>query len=152
MILILLLVTARPSASQVVCPDPVTYSPCECSEYTGPNSFAMITSTLDCSNRNLNDSMLNDILNVFTLNPLISQVNFLILYSNQLTRVPAQIAQLRWLTFVNLSDNKIQLVETGAFNFASNKLNLIDLSANKITTIQADAFQGTFNLIIQSLT
>ena len=96
--------------------------------------------------------MLNDILNVFTLNPLISQVNFLILYSNQLTRVPAQIAQLRWLTFVNLSDNKIQLVETGAFNFASNKLNLIDLSANKITTIQADAFQGTFNLIIQSLT
>jgi len=102
----------------------------------------MTTSTLDCSNRNLSDSLLNEILNIFTLNPLISQVNHLILYSNQLTRVPTQIPLMRWLTFVNLSDNKIQTVESASFDFASNKMNLIDLSSNQITSIQSNAFLG----------
>ena len=137
-----LLLFSGPILCQVVCPDPVTYSPCECTEYTGTNSFVMTTSTLDCSNRNLTDSLLNDILNVFTLNPLISQVNHLILYSNQLTRVPTQIPLMRWLTFVNLSDNKIQSVESASFDFASNKMNLIDLSSNQMTSIQSDAFLG----------
>ena len=144
-----LLLFSGPILCQVVCPDPVTYSPCECTEYTGTNSFVMTTSTLDCSNRNLTDSLLNDILNVFTLNPLISQVNplisqvnQLILYSNQLTRVPTQIPLMRWLTFVNLSDNKIKSVESASFDFASNKMNLIDLSSNQMTSIQSDAFLG----------
>lgn len=142
MILSLLLWFSGPILCQVVCPDPVTYSPCDCTEYTGTNSFVMTTSTLDCSNRNLSDSLLNDILNVFTLNPLISQVNHLILYSNQLTRVPTQIPLMRWLTFFNLSDNKIQTVESASFDFASNKMNLIDLSSNQITSIQSNAFLG----------
>lgn len=141
MILILLLF-AGTILSEVVCPDPATYWPCECTEYTGPNSFPMTTSTLDCSNRNLTDSLLNDILNVFTLNPLISQVNHLLLYSNQITRIPTQIPLMRWLTYVNLSGNNIQSVETASFDFASNKMNLIDLSSNQIKSIQPDAFQG----------
>jgi len=138
----LLLWFSGPILCQVVCPDPVTYSPCDCTEYTGTNSFVMTTSTLDCSNRNLSDSLLNEILNIFTLNPLISQVNHLILYSNQLTRVPTQIPLMRWLTFVNLSDNKIQTVESASFDFASYKMNLIDLSSNQITSIQSNAFLG----------
>jgi len=142
LILSLLLWLSGPILCQVVCPDPVTYSPCDCTEYTGTNSFVMTTSTLDCSNRNLSDSLLNEILNIFTLNPLISQVNHLILYSNQLTRVPTQIPLMRWLTFVNLSDNKIQTVESASFDFASYKMNLIDLSSNQITSIQSNAFLG----------
>ena len=137
-----LLLFSGPTLSEVVCPDPATYWPCECTEYTGPNNFLMATSTLDCSNRNLTDFLLNDILNVFTLNPLISQVNHLLLYSNQITRIPTQIPLMRWLTYVNLSGNKIQSVETASFDFASNKMNLIDLSSNQIKSIQPDAFQG----------
>ena len=134
--------------AQVVCPDSVIYSPCDCTEYTGAQAFTFVTSLLDCSNRNLNDSKVNDILNAFISNPLVSPLNQLLLYGNQLTRVPQQIPQFRWLTFVNINNNQIPTVELAAFNFHTEKLNLIDLSDNQITNIKPNAFQGIFYLNI----
>ena len=134
--------------AQVVCPDSVTYSPCDCTEYTGAQAFTFVTAKLDCSNRNLNDSKVNDILNAFISNPLVSPLNQLLLYGNQLTRVPQQIPQFHWLTFVNINNNQIPTVELAAFNFHTKKLNLIDLSDNQITNIKPNAFQGIFYLNI----
>ena len=140
--IILLLLLLGTISGQVVCPEPAAYSPCDCTKYTGSEEFLFTTSTLDCSNRNLNDSNLNEILNAFTSNPLVSPINRLVLYSNQLTRVPEQITQLRWLTFVNLNANQIPSVKLAAFNFTTEKLNIIDLSENDISNIKPAAFQG----------
>jgi hypothetical protein len=131
-------------SAQVVCPNAATYSPCECIEYTGAQAFVFVTSKLHCSNKNLSDSKVNEILTAFTSNPLVSPINQLILYGNQLTRVPENITQFRYLTFVNINNNNIPSVELAAFNFYTEKLNLIDLSDNQITNIESNAFQGIF--------
>jgi hypothetical protein len=74
---------------------------------------------------------------------------------NELTKVPAFIKSLKNLRYLDLSSNKLTKINTDAFQ-SNAKLLKIDLSGNHIAEIEANAFRGlevlTINLLHNPLT
>lgn len=125
---------------QMLCPQPADLLPCTC---TGNGAG---TGVLECENQNLNDDLASRILDSFNTSPtLLYRVN---MASNQLTYVPSQITFLTQLnlTWVELKNNKITIIRSGAFNF-TNELNELILSSNLISTIEPGSFLGFANFL-----
>ena len=75
---------------------------------------------------------------------MMKQIEELNFSHNRLTKVTAEIRLFHQSWLINLSKNKIRVVQTGAFNLSSNHAIQILLDSNKIKTIQPNAFQGIF--------
>ena len=100
-------------APSIICPNEFIYSPCNC--------FARddgLTSQLDCSNRNLDDAMIEEILDAFHFVAAGRLLGRLDLQNNNLTRVPEQIKLFKLLDKLDLEDNKITFINPGSFNFS----------------------------------
>ena len=121
------------------CPESSLISPCRCKlEQYLDDKFM----ELDCSFRDLNNSMISDVLDVFnsTLNRPLSRLN---LSNNRLTQIPDQLRILDRLRFVNLGHNQISVVRTGTFKSKSSKRHTeVFLNDNKIIKIEPNSFQG----------
>lgn len=76
-----------------------------------------------------------------------SFLSFLDLGSNGLTRIPEEIRSFPRLSRIRLSDNNIQAITSGSFNFVgpwpvSLDFPFIDLDRNGLASIEPEAFQG----------
>ena len=121
----------------ITCPPDDAYAPCYCYEYIGKSE----TLTIDCQNRNLSDSKISEILDVFlTTTNNISPVSQIDLTSNQLTRIPRQIRSFSQLEDVFLIDNPIKSIEWGDFNTTGHNPSIF--IGNQLTTIAPGAFTG----------
>ena len=118
-------------------PNPIDIAPCVCLDGNGTDRLTLY---LDCNNKNLDDTKLSLILNYF-LAPGISPLGALILSQNQLTKIPDQIKQFDKLNYVDLDQNKMQSVASGAITFTKLQ-NSISLGFNQLSTISPGAFQG----------
>jgi len=132
-----------------VCGCPISrndYWPCQCNinKTKVGNSIH-----LDCSSRNLTNSRAGEILQVFLSDQkTIQQLEEINLSYNQLTKVPFEIRFFHQTWLIDLSHNKIHSVPSGAFNYSATQRQpvKIALDSNKITSIEAKAFQGTLGL------
>lgn len=127
--------------SAVVCPAAAeSYSPCTCYEYGNQPG----TIYLYCGEKNLDDSRVSEILDVFLTTPGVSTLGNLCLSTNQLTRVPDQVRLFPQLDFVWLNDNKINTsIRSGAFKFNKDTpVKNLDLQRSQLTSIAPGAFQG----------
>ena len=130
------------TSGQIMCPEPVDLLPCTCTGNGEGNGV------LECDEKNLNDDLASQILDLFTTSPtLLNSVN---MRRNQLTRVPSQLSLFTQLNLndVDLSNNKITIIRSGAFNFTQTLCQLM-LSSNLISAIEPGAFLGI--LIILTL-
>ena len=122
-----------------VCPPPDSYAPCSCIiDYSEENSDVI---QLNCVSKNLTDSEISGILDIFLATPGVSPLGRLDLEYNQLTRIPNQIQFFPQLVWINLQDNKIESIVSGAFNFIST-VEYLSLNLNPLATISPGAFQG----------
>ena len=137
---LLLLLSSSLVDAEVVCPPAADYAPCQCSDYFLKPGKILLT----CKILKLGDSKISDILDAFLKTPGVSPVGCLELSSNQLTRVPSQMKLFDQLEWVELYNNNITFIESGAFNFpnASDPLQYLDLTYNKMTTIAPGTFTG----------
>jgi len=118
-----------------MCPQPVDLLPCTCTGNGAGNGV------LECDSTNLNDDLASQILDLFTTSPtLLNRVN---MARNQLTRVPSQLSLFTQsnLNYVDLNNNKITIIRSGAFNFTQTLRELI-LTSNLISAIEPGAFLG----------
>lgn len=125
------------------CPTaPNDYWPCQCNIN---KTKVGETNHLDCSNRNLTNSRAGEILRVFLADQeMIQQLKEINFSYNQLSKVPFEIRFFHQTWLIDLSHNKIHSVPSGAFNSSATKRQpvKIALDSNKITSIEAKAFQG----------
>jgi Leucine-rich repeat (LRR) protein len=99
--------------------------------------------SLDCNSKRLNDSQTGDLLNAFLTTPGVSQVAWIDLHFNQLTRIPAQIRSFPKLVYIDVSFNTIDVFQSGDFNFvSSNKLTTLWGNGNRLKSIAPGAFEG----------
>lgn len=127
------------SVATIVCPAPADYEPCVCVD-----SGDGLTIELQCRNLNLTDVLASAILDAFIV-PTVSPLSRLDMSLNALTKVPDQIASsLHQLVYVNLPNNQIQSLPSGALNFDSTSamLDVVFLNNNQMTSIASGAFQG----------
>ena len=127
--------------STVTFPNYDNYAPCYCYDYEDQGQFL----GLYCSNLNLNNTQMERILSAFTNSSSpISPLIHIDLTQNQLTTIPARLAELSELNFVDLRFNRIHSIESkNAFIAPSNtnELQLI-LQGNDVNIIETGAFQG----------
>ena len=98
---------------------------------------------LDCNSKNLDDSGVDGILNVFVPH-LIDSLRLVSLRDNRLTKVPHKIRLFSQLNRLNLGYNQLTSVKTGDFNFSTRRENVrLWLNHNGITYIQPGALDGT---------
>lgn len=121
------------------CPLAAYYSPCSCSAYNTDNYTDALL--LDCYNKNLDDTKASSILTAF-LQPGVSPLAAVRFWANQLTRVPDQIKQFPLLSYADFLNNLIGSIPSSSFNFDAVKLNNLNLGFNRLTNIDAGAFQG----------
>ena len=122
--------------NDVTCPPPASFSPCSCRDAGDRDG----TTWVDCSNKNLGDARIRDILNVF-LSPRVSPLGTLYLNNNSLTQVPEQIKMFPQLKKVWLDHNRIRSIASGAFDFTA-RLDKLSLYHNPIINIENGAFKG----------
>ena len=123
------------------------YWPCQCN--TNKTKLRN-TFRLDCSNRNLTNSRAGELLTVFISDAqMVKQLEEIDLSYNQLTKVPFEIRFFHQTWLIDLSHNKIHSVQSGAFNCSATQRRpvKIALDSNKITSIEAKAFQGILQKI-----
>ncbi len=126
--------------AEVRCPTPVRILPCQCSEDPfGGNE----TSQLRCYRRNLEDQTISDILDVFLTTPLLSPLTRLDAFRKRLTKIPEQLPRFPRLDSVQLHENDIHHISSGAFNFRADMF-ILNLRYNQLTTIEPGAFQGIY--------
>ena len=145
MIIVLLTIAAGGVVveSEVICPLPSEYSPCDCREPTLLVDQGTIV--LDCNRRDLDDAAVSKILDKFLTTIGVSPLGYASFTANRLTKVPDQINKFARLLAVALDYNQIATVPTGAFNFVTT-LRYLYLSYNQLTTISPGAFQGKFKV------
>ena len=126
-------------AHAITCPPSADLSPCYCTEFFTPNK-----ASLWCVNLNLDDAKMGEILdNYLAAGDSVSPLEVLYLDSNQLTRVPNQIARFPSVFYVNLEKNRISSIASGSFNFGAEIPPIrLFLGYNKLLSIEAGAFQG----------
>ena len=120
-----------------VCPPPGEISPCTCSDL-GSEGLVI---QLQCHNTAIEDEKASEILDKMIQWPRVSSLRRLELSNNRLTRVPSQLSQFQMLNYVDLSANQISSIEANAFNLVTT-FNTINLASNPITSIQDEAFKG----------
>lgn len=122
----------------LICPNLTSISPCSCNR---PSSSTALY--IDCSNKKLNDSQMNHILNAF-LFPGISPVYSIQAQFNRLTKVPTQISKFPSLSFVYLDYNAISEIPGKRFLNTTNGTVYITLVKNRITSVPLGAFSFPF--------
>ena len=124
----------------IIGPDITSYFPCSCTpDLSIDDNDPHIT--LICDKLNLTDSKMSDILDAFLTTPNVSKILRLALPGNNLTRVPDQIRLFTRLIYVDLEDNHIQTIHSGAFVSHLDQ-HYVFLDNNKISHLEPDAFQG----------
>ena len=100
----------------------------------------------------MNDLQMSNVLNAF-LSPGISPVVYLSAYNNLLTKIPNQITNFTQLNQVQLYQNQITAIPTGAFNFLQSSSSYFNLNLfqNKISSVQTGAFIFPPNLSYLSI-
>ena len=122
------------------CPPSTNYSPCNCTANT-----LNATIRLDCSHKNLTDSKTSQILRSFiSVRGMAKQLEELNFSYNRLTKVPDKIRQFHHARLIDLSNNKIRSIQSGAFKMLSNHSSRISLDSNRIASIEPRAIRGTF--------
>ena len=124
--------------AQVRCPTVLRILPCQCSEdpFEGGG-----TSQLRCYRLNVEDETLSDVLDVFLTTPLLSPLTRLDAFRKRLTKIPEQLPRFPRLNSVQLYNNDIHHIPSGAFNFNANMF-ILNLRDNQLATIEPGAFQG----------
>ena len=130
--------------SNVTCPAPADYTPCICNDYGDG------TIDLNCNGKNLNDVRASRILSAFLLTPATSPVTAVYLFSNQLTKIPAEIAQFHQLRLLSVGSNQILSGPSGSFNFSTTTVSRLWLYQNQLTTIGPGVFEGCINTVQHS--
>ena len=125
------------------CPDSTSIAPCTCNFSGKTGTLANKTVELYCSDQNLGDSKISEILATFNSSPNVPPLRSLDLSYNSLTRVPKEILLFSSLAYVFLGGNEIRTVHSGAFNFSLH-LRQISLADNELTNIEPGAFQGNY--------
>lgn len=124
------------SAVSCLCPAAVDISPCTCGFTNSQNT----TVTIDCSNNNLTDTAMTEIMNkIYPWSP----VDTIYFNGNNLTQIPAGLAkftQLHWLEFQSNSITSIGLNDLSGLTAPVEEINL---STNQITTIADGAFPSS---------
>ena len=108
-------------------------SPCSC--LLGNNNKL----TLSCPGKRLSDASISTVLDQASATLPIDTVDF---SRNALTKVPTKLVSFSTLENVNLASNKITYIARGDLPLRA-KIIKLDLTYNKITSIQDYAFSGT---------
>ena len=137
--------SAGQSDGNITCPVPADYTPCTCNDYGDG------TIDLNCNVRNLNDVRASRILSAFLLTPGVSPVTALYLFSNQLTKIPGEIAHFNQLRYLSFGSNQITSVTSGAFNFSATTVKSLWLYGNQLTSIDAGVLEGKENKSVPRL-
>ena len=132
----ILLILDLAAANDLTCPPPASFAPCTCRDGGERDG----TTWVDCSNKNLGDARIRDILNVF-LSPRVSPLGTLYLNNNSLTQVPEQIKLFPQLKKIWLDHNRIRMISSGAFDFIA-RLDKLSLYNNPVVSIEHGAFKG----------
>lgn len=90
------------------------------------------------------DGTLNRIMDWLILSSVNTLEEITIANMNQVTRVPCQLSSFKSLEKLQLYNNNINIINTGAFSFAS-PISLLILYVNGIKEIEQGAFQGYFH-------
>ena len=131
-------------AMAIVCPAPEDYAPCTCNNNTLTNNPGTIY--LDCFNKpslNLTDARASEILNAFLTTPGVTPLGAIDMWNNLLTVVPSQIPLFPEVNYVDVGQNVIPLIKTGAFNFVKT-LTFLYISDCQLNTIEPGAFGGIY--------
>ena len=136
-IVVVLIVAAVDEAMAGVCPPPGEIAPCSCTDL-GSEGLVI---QLNCRSANLNDARASQILDKMISWPRVSPLRYVDFSYNQLTKVPNQLPQFGLLNNVNLNANQITSIKANAFDFVAT-FTSISLNSNPITSIQEGAFQG----------
>jgi Leucine-rich repeat (LRR) protein len=112
--------------------------PCKCTPNYDPDGALV---GLNCRNSSLTDSSVNEILDALLAKPNSTSLSHLYLSENNLTRVPDQVKLFAQLKSVDLSDNRIAAIQSGAFESHQQQM-MIFLNGNHINRIEPEAFQG----------
>lgn len=128
------------ASNRIICagrPPAREYEKCICDDQTDDGSYPY----LDCWGKQLSDGTLKRYLNAFLNQPNVTGLKLLELGDNKLTRVPDEIKRFLELEWVNLRQNSIHTIHSGAFNFIA-RLRYLNLEYNQLSKIEPGAFQG----------
>jgi len=139
MLLFIVVVAAVDETMAGVCPPPGEIAPCSCTDLGNEGLVVQ----LNCRNVNLDDARTSQILDKMISWPRVSPLRYVDLSFNQLTKIPNQLPQFSLLNNVNLEANQIASIEADAFDFVATFTSL-SLNSNPITSVQEGAFQGYF--------
>lgn len=119
------------------CPlDTSEISPCRCEESESPMETRLL-----CDNQTLiGDAIASQVLTTMLTSSKVS-LTTIQLNSTGLNHVPFELVQFDRLETVHLSENHIQSIATGSFNFTAT-LKRLNLSSNGLSHIEQNAFQG----------
>ena len=125
---------------QFICPSPTVLDQCTCDD-----SGDTFTISITCNGLNIDDAKMSTILTAILSDSTASPTSALFLKDNILTKVPEEIPLFSQLMYVDLFNNQIETIASGAFRFANPTIGLVQiyLSSNPLTgNIESGAFQG----------
>lgn len=124
------------SAVSCLCPAAVDISPCTCGFTNSQNT----TVTIDCSNNNLTDTAMTEIMNkIYPWSP----VDTIYFNGNNLTQIPAGLAKFTQLYWLEFQSNSITSIGLNDLSGLTAPVEEINLSTNQITTIADGAFPSS---------
>ena len=120
------------------CPSADSISPCQCNSYPTSRGNNI---HLDCGWTHLGDSKFSEVLQLIWENNGWNKLGSIVAFSCSLTKIPDEITRFRSLGKIELYNNRITSIESGAFDFSSAPYRVeIDLTNNDITFIDTGAF------------
>ena len=134
-------------------------SPCKCIDPASSSKQTALNSNngllITCKDQLLGDVNVSQVLNFFLVAMGSDQlVGELILSNTSLSRVPDEIRLFSNLNYVDLRYNQITFIPSGSIKFPADQVNApgkIDLSFNRIKSMERGAFQGKSVLFIISI-
>ena len=120
----------------MVCPPAADLVGCTCQEAWSDESGLDI----DCREAKLNDARVEGLLKALLETGVSPAVTF-DASKNNLTKVPDDLSKLSKLTYIDMSDNQITSIPSGAFQSSSTKEIGIYLSKNRISSLSRGAFK-----------
>ena len=122
---------------------PADIAPCQC------NNQGDGTIAINCGATEISQERASAVLDLF-LQPGLSPVSAIDLQYNGFTTIPLQIARFTQLRSLNLQQQAIRTIPSGAFPAS---LTFLEIHLNLINSIQPGALQGliyTFKILIQT--
>ena len=104
--------------------------------------------SLECTNKNLGDNRASQVFKVLAADNSVTSVlrrqslASIQIQNSGLSHIPDGLALFDRLENVDLSGNDLRTIRSGAFNFKSTLKRILDLSRNRLNTIEPEAFQG----------